>query len=103
MNLVVRAYSVVSSPFDETLEFFLIVVPEGGFTSNLQHLKVDDDIYLEKIPYGFLNSGALSVAVTKRLMVTWAQGQGWHPLFQCYKTLRRGRSTRALHWFIVYV
>lgn len=53
-ELVVRAYSVVSSPFDETLEFFSIVVPDGAFTSNLQHLQVGDELYLEKIPYGFL-------------------------------------------------
>ncbi|MNH62138.1 Ferredoxin--NADP reductase [compost metagenome] len=53
-ELVVRAYSVVSSPFDETLEFFSIVVPDGAFTSNLQHLKVEDELYLEKIPYGYL-------------------------------------------------
>lgn len=53
-ELVVRAYSVVSSPFDETLEFFSIVVPDGTFTSNLQHLKVGDELYLEKIPYGYL-------------------------------------------------
>ena len=53
-ELVVRAYSVVSSPFDETLEFFSIVVPDGAFTSNLQHLQVGDGLYLEKIPYGFL-------------------------------------------------
>ena len=52
-DLVVRAYSVVSSPFDETLEFFSIVVPDGAFTSNLQHLQVGDELYLEKIPYGF--------------------------------------------------
>lgn len=53
-ELVVRAYSIVSSPFDETLEFFSIVVPDGAFTSNLQHLQVGDELYLEKIPYGFL-------------------------------------------------
>lgn len=53
-ELVVRAYSVVSSPFDETLEFFSIVVPDGAFTSNLQHLKVGDELYLEKVPYGYL-------------------------------------------------
>ncbi|WP_284091531.1 ferredoxin--NADP reductase [Acinetobacter pittii] len=53
-ELIVRAYSVVSSPFDETLEFFSIVVPDGAFTSNLQHLKVGDELYLEKIPYGYL-------------------------------------------------
>lgn len=53
-EMVVRAYSVVSSPFDETLEFFSIVVPDGAFTSRLQYLKEGDQIYLEKIPYGFL-------------------------------------------------
>ena len=53
-EMVVRAYSVVSSPFDDTLEFFSIVVPDGAFTSRLQHLKEGDQIYLEKIPYGFL-------------------------------------------------
>lgn len=53
-EMVVRAYSVVSSPFEETLEFFSIVVPDGAFTSRLQHLKEGDQIYLEKTPYGFL-------------------------------------------------
>ncbi|MFW1676133.1 ferredoxin--NADP reductase, partial [Acinetobacter baumannii] len=52
-ELGVRAYSVVSSPFDETLEFFSIVGPDGAFTSNLQHLKVGDELYLDKIPYGY--------------------------------------------------
>lgn len=53
-ELVVRAYSIVSSPFDEILEFLSIVVPDGAFTSHLKHLKVNDELYLEKIPYGFL-------------------------------------------------
>jgi ferredoxin/flavodoxin---NADP+ reductase len=51
---VFRAYSVVSSPFAETLEFFSIVVPDGAFTSRLQHLQVGNTVLLEKIPYGFL-------------------------------------------------
>ena len=41
-EMVVRAYSVVSSPFEETLEFFSIVVSDGAFTSRLQHLKEGD-------------------------------------------------------------
>ncbi len=53
-ELIVRAYSVVSSPFDDTLEFFSIVVADGAFTSRLQYLKEGDQLYLEKIPYGFL-------------------------------------------------
>lgn len=51
---VFRAYSVLSSPFAETLEFFSIVVPDGAFTSRLQHLQQGDTLLLEKIPYGFL-------------------------------------------------
>ena len=39
---IFRAYSIVSSPFDEILEFFSIVIPDGAFTSQLQHLEVGD-------------------------------------------------------------
>lgn len=51
---IVRAYSVVSSPFAETLEFFSIVVPNGAFTSRLNTLQVGDKLLLERIPYGYL-------------------------------------------------
>ena len=72
-ELVVRAYSVVSSPFDETLEFFSIVVPEGKFTSNLQHLKVGDELYLEKIPYGYLTLARYQLPLPQDL---WLLGTG---------------------------
>ena len=72
-ELVVRAYSVVSSPFDETLEFFSIVVPDGAFTSNLQHLQVGDELYLEKIPYGFLTLARYQLPLPKDL---WLLGTG---------------------------
>ena len=52
-GLIFRAYSVVSSPFDETLEFFSIVVPDGAFTSRLQYLKVGDPLYLEKTVFAW--------------------------------------------------
>lgn len=51
---IFRAYSIVSSPYAETLEFFSIVVPDGAFTSRLQYLKAGDQLFLEKIPFGFL-------------------------------------------------
>ena len=72
-ELVVRAYSVVSSPFDETLEFFSIVVPDGVFTSNLQHLKVGDELYLEKIPYGYLTLARYQLPLPQDL---WLLGTG---------------------------
>ncbi|MDO6644451.1 ferredoxin--NADP reductase [Acinetobacter guillouiae] len=77
-DLVVRAYSVVSSPFDETLEFFSIVVPDGAFTSNLQHLQVGDALYLEKIPYGFLTLARYQLPLPKDLWLL-ATGTGLAP------------------------
>ena len=72
-ELVVRAYSVVSSPFDEILEFFSIVVPAGAFTSNLQHLQVGDELYLEKTAYGFLTLARYQLPLPQDL---WLLGTG---------------------------
>lgn len=49
-----RAYSVVSSPFDEFLEFFSIVVPNGEFTSELSRLRQGDTLMVEKQAVGYL-------------------------------------------------
>ena len=49
-----RAYSVVSSPFDEHLDFFSIVVPGGEFTSELSRLRVGDTLMVERQATGYL-------------------------------------------------
>lgn len=49
-----RAYSMVSAPHDEFLEFFSIEVPDGEFTSELKQLTVGDELLVERQPYGFL-------------------------------------------------
>lgn len=53
-STVWRAYSMVSSPFDEFLEFFSIVVPGGEFTSELSRLAVGDTLLVERQAYGYL-------------------------------------------------
>ncbi|CRM08469.1 Ferredoxin--NADP reductase [Pseudomonas sp. 31 R 17] len=53
-STVWRAYSIVSSPFDEYLDFFSIVVPGGEFTSELSRLKVGDSLLVERQATGFL-------------------------------------------------
>lgn len=53
-SVVWRAYSMASSPFDEFLEFFSIVVPGGEFTSELSRLKAGDELLVEKLATGFL-------------------------------------------------
>ncbi|EPL10991.1 ferredoxin--NADP reductase [Pseudomonas sp. CF161] len=53
-STVWRAYSMVSSPFDEFLEFFSIVVPGGEFTSELSRLEVGDSLLVERQAFGYL-------------------------------------------------
>jgi len=53
-STVWRAYSMVSSPFDEFLEFFSIVVPGGEFTSELSRLGVDDALLVDRQAFGYL-------------------------------------------------
>lgn len=52
--VVWRAYSMVSAPHDEFLDFFSIVVPDGEFTSELSRLKVGDELLIDKQAFGFL-------------------------------------------------
>jgi ferredoxin--NADP+ reductase len=51
---LLRAYSVVSTNYDENLEFFSIKVPNGPLTSRLQNLKVGDPIIVGKKATGTL-------------------------------------------------
>lgn len=55
-STVWRAYSMVSSPHDEFLEFFSIVVPEGEFTSELSRLREGDTLMVEKQAVGYLTA-----------------------------------------------
>ena len=53
-EIVWRAYSMVSAPHDEFLEFFSIVVPDGEFTSELKQLVAGDELLVERQAYGYL-------------------------------------------------
>lgn len=49
-----RAYSIVSAPHDEFLDFFSIVIPDGAFTGALSSLQRGDELLLDKQANGFL-------------------------------------------------
>ncbi|QQP92056.1 ferredoxin--NADP reductase [Skermanella sp. TT6] len=51
---LLRAYSVVSSPYEEQLEFLSIKVPNGPLTSRLQHVKPGDTILINRKATGTL-------------------------------------------------
>ena len=51
---LLRAYSIASANYEEELEFFSIKVPDGPLTSQLQKIKIGDEIILSKKPTGTL-------------------------------------------------
>ncbi|MDP2801773.1 MAG: ferredoxin--NADP reductase [Phreatobacter sp.] len=56
---LLRAYSIVSSNYEDNLEFFSIKVPDGPLTSHLQNIKVGDQILVGRKPVGTLVQDAL--------------------------------------------
>lgn len=51
---LMRAYSMVSPHYEETLEFLSIKVPDGPLTSRLQHIRPGDSIYVGRKASGTL-------------------------------------------------
>lgn len=49
-----RAYSMVSHPSQDELEFFSVVVPDGTFSPALARLVPGDPIWIDKTSFGFL-------------------------------------------------
>ncbi len=96
---IVRAYSVVSSPFAETLEFFSIVVPDGAFTSRLQSLQIGDKILLERIPYGYLTLARYQEPLPQDLWLL-ATGTGLAPFLSILQDFTVWQSYQ--HIILVY-
>ncbi|KJZ32336.1 MULTISPECIES: ferredoxin--NADP reductase [Paracoccus] len=73
---LLRAYSIASPNWDDELEFYSIIVPDGPLTSKLQHIKPGDQIILRPKPVGTLVLDALLPG--KRLWFL-ATGTGFAP------------------------
>ncbi len=56
---LLRAYSIASPNWDDELEFYSIIVPDGPLTSRLQHIRPGDAIILRPKPVGTLVLDAL--------------------------------------------
>lgn len=56
---LLRAYSIASPTWDEELEFYSIIVPDGPLTSRLKDIKEGDEIILRPKPVGTLVHDAL--------------------------------------------
>jgi ferredoxin--NADP+ reductase len=73
---LLRAYSVASPAYDETLEFYSIKVPDGPLTSRLQHVTPGDTVLLGRKATGTLVLDALTPA---NRLIMCATGTGLAP------------------------
>lgn len=73
---LVRAYSVASANYEESLEFLSIKVPGGALTSRLQHLKTGDTVLVGRKPTGTLVIDDLTPA---RHLYLFGTGTGLAP------------------------
>jgi ferredoxin--NADP+ reductase len=73
---LLRAYSIASPSYDETLEFLSIKVPEGPLTSRLQTIVEGDPLFLGRKPTGTLVTDAL---LPGRRLFLLATGTGLAP------------------------
>ena len=80
---LLRAYSIVSAPYDDHLEFLSIKVPDGPLTSRLQHIGEGDTILMTRKPTGTLLLGNLKPG--KRLYLL-ATGTGFAPYGSIIRT-----------------
>jgi ferredoxin--NADP+ reductase len=81
-----RAYSIVSSPYEKFLEFFLELVPHGGLTPHLHTLGAGDTLLCRKIAKGRFTLD-LRTGRTHHLLVSTVTGIA--PFVSYVRTLYR--------------
>ena len=91
---LLRAYSIASPSWDEELEFYSIIVPDGPLTSKLRHIAPGDRLILRPKPVGTLVHDALLPA--ERLWL-FATGTGIAP----FASIVRDPETYERHGRVV--
>ena len=79
---LLRAYSIASPSWDDELEFYSIIIPDGPLTSRLQHISIGDNLILNPKATGTLVLDSLLPG--KRLFL-FASGTGIAPFISLIK------------------
>ena len=94
---LVRAYSVASANWEETLHFFSIKVQDGPLTSRLQHLKVGDPVLVSRKPTGTLLISDLHPGRNLYLLGTGTGLAPWLSIVQDPETYERFERVIVCH------
>ena len=81
-----RAFSIVSSPYEPELEFFIERVPEGALSPQLHRLQVGDCVYMRKKAKGIFNLD-VKTGHTQHFLVSTVTGIA--PFVSMIRTLGR--------------
>ena len=91
---VLRAYSVVSPPWSEELEFLSIKITGGELTSRLQHIQVGDEVVIAPKSTGTLRNDALLKGGELWLLST---GTGLAPFMSLIRDLETLETWSKIH------
>lgn len=91
---ILRAYSVVSPPWKEELEFLSIKIQDGDLTSRLQHVKVGDEVILMEKTTGTLRNDALIKGGELYMLAT---GTGLAPFMSLIRDIETLETWDKIH------
>jgi len=94
---VLRAYSVVSPPWADELEFLSIKMPNGELTSQLQHVKIGDEVILNPKTTGTLRNDALKKGGDLYLLGTGTGLAPFMSLIRDVETLETWDNIHIVH------
>jgi len=94
---VLRAYSVVSPPWADELEFLSIKIADGELTSQLQHIQVGDEVILNPKTTGTLRNDALNKSGDLYLLATGTGLAPFMSLIRDVETLETWKNIHIVH------
>jgi ferredoxin--NADP+ reductase len=94
---LLRAYSIVSPPWADELEWLSVKVPNGPLTSRLQHIQVGDTVLIKPKPVGTLRNEALLDGQTLWLLATGTGLAPFMSLIRDLETLERWPKINIVH------
>lgn len=92
-----RAYSMVSHPNENILEFLSVTVNEGLFSPKLASLKPGDALWIEKAPFGFLTLERFTPAETLWLVATGTGLSAYLPMLKDPKMWQQFEKIVLVH------
>lgn len=94
---LLRAYSIVSPPWAEELEWLSVKVQNGPLTSRLQHIQVGDQVVIKPKPVGTLRNEALTDGAELWLLATGTGLAPFMSLIRDLDTLERWPKINLVH------